>query len=148
MNTERSEQLSTDLSSSSCSDNDEMHWFSSSESSVRSVSDVEDRFGLSKQLAVWATKNSITRSATNELLEILRQQGLYLPKDARTLLGTPQGVQIAEKCGGTYHYFGTECNIVNVLKQNPDFIRKDEYSISMTINIDGIPLFKSIKTRM
>lgn len=61
---------------------------------------------LEIDLAVWATKNKCTRSALNELLAILRKQGLRLPKDARILLRTPRTVDVVEKCGGNYFYMG------------------------------------------
>lgn len=59
-----------------------------------------------EELSEWAIRNNITRSATTELLEILRRNGHRLSKDARTLFKTPRMTQIAEKCGEQYLYFG------------------------------------------
>ncbi|XP_063882571.1 uncharacterized protein LOC135112246 [Scylla paramamosain] len=45
---------------------------------------------LEEGLALWASKNNITRQAANELLELLRNNGHNLPKDSRTLMETPR----------------------------------------------------------
>lgn len=62
---------------------------------------------LRNDLAKWATNYTCSRSALNELLEILHQHGHQdqLPLDARTLLGTPRQINTIEKCGGQYIYF-------------------------------------------
>lgn len=83
----------------------------------------------------------------NEMLDILRCQGHRLPKYARTLLGTPQMVQVIEKCGGKYYYFGIETGIIRILAQNVSFAESND-SVDLTVNIDGIPLFKSSNVQM
>ncbi|KAG1670860.1 hypothetical protein GQR58_016655 [Nymphon striatum] len=60
---------------------------------------------VKEKLVEWATKNQLTRSSLNELSEILRDEDIPLPKDARTLLQTPRAVAIENKCGGKYAYF-------------------------------------------
>ena len=62
-----------------------------------SDSDNENEPSLSEEVAAWATKNKCTRSALNEMLDILRRQGHRLPKDGRTLLQTPQKVESVKK---------------------------------------------------
>lgn len=57
---------------------------------------------FSAELASWATESRCTRANLNKQLVLLREQGLPLPKDARTLLKTPRTVQALEKCGGQY----------------------------------------------
>jgi len=44
---------------------------------------------LWSDLAKWAVRNKTTRTSVDELLSVLRH---WLPKDARTLLGTPRHV--------------------------------------------------------
>lgn len=97
---------------------------------------------LGDELAAWANTNKITRSGLNEMLDILRRHGHRLPKDARTLLQTPRLVVTEEKCGGQYCYFGIESGLLRTLAQNPLFAERDD-SIDLTVNIDGLPLFKS-----
>lgn len=94
------------------------------------------------QLAVWASQENIRRESVNLLLRILREQGHELPKDARTLLQTPRFVLTTNKCGGQYAYFGIASCLRKILSDNTDFAKKND-SIKMTVNVDGIPLYKS-----
>ena len=65
----------------SLSDSDDhARWTSDSEVDMAPID--EDQPSLSEQLATWATRNSLTRSSTNEILGILRGHGHNLPKDA------------------------------------------------------------------
>ena len=48
----------------------------------------------------------------NELLEILRQNGHRLAKDAKTLLKTPSNVPSIDKRGGHYIYFSITSGIL------------------------------------
>jgi len=96
---------------------------------------------LAVELATWATNHKITRSATNDLLVILRNQGHdYLPKDQRTLQKIPSEIESFDKCGGKYIYFGIDNGIQQIINENahqiPDLIE-------VSFNIDGLPLFKS-----
>lgn len=79
---------------------------------------------LEADLAAWVTRNKCTRSAANELLVILRKQGLQLPKDARTLSKTPRTVEVVEKCGGKYLYMGLKSGISKLILQNEDLKKK------------------------
>lgn len=97
---------------------------------------------LQDGLAVWASQNNITRQAMTSLLGLLRKAGHDLPKDARTLLQTPRCVPTTEKCGGKYSYFGIESCLRKILSDNLDFI-KENNSIKLIVNVDGIPLYKS-----
>ena len=100
---------------------------------------------LSEEVAAWATRNCLKRSALNDLFDLFRRQGHRLPKDARTLLQTPKKVATVEKCGGHYAYFGLASGIVKILAQNRGF-RED--SIGIFLNIDGVPRFKSTNMQM
>lgn len=105
------------------------------------LSETESDADLCQELAAWATRNHCTRSSLNDLLNILRKQGQKLPKDARTLLETPRAIEIENKCGGQYTYFGIEKGLRSILS-NQAHVEEDKV-ISLKINIDGIPLFKS-----
>ncbi|CAC5400720.1 unnamed protein product [Mytilus coruscus] len=67
-------------------------------------------------LAGWATQSKCTRSSLNELLEILRKQGLRLPKDSRTLLQTPRSINTIRKCDEDYLYLGLETGLLKIQK--------------------------------
>ncbi len=114
---------------------------SSSDSDTQSVDLEGNPPIIEEQLAAWATKHQCSRAALNEMLEILRGHGHRLPKDGRTLLGTPTRVVSVNKCGGQYIYFGIESGLLRDLSQGvfqpPDGILK------LDVNIDGVPLFKS-----
>lgn len=97
---------------------------------------------LSEELATWASQFDIKRQALNGLLEILRKSGHNIPKDGRTLLQTPRYVTVRDKSGGKYSYFGITSRLQLMLSHNPDFV-KDHDSVRLSVNIDGIPLYKS-----
>lgn len=91
---------------------------------------------LCSDLADWA----VTHKSVNDLLKILRKHGHNeLPKDSRTLLCTPKVVERQAKCNGEYIYYGLETGLRRTLLQCPE--SKDH--IAVTINVDGVPLFKS-----
>ena len=66
------------------------------------------KVSLSQRLAACAIKNNWSRDSVTDLLKILCDEGLELPKDARTLLKTPRDVKTFQKCGGEYCYFGIQ----------------------------------------
>ena len=101
--------------------------------------DHDDVPQLHKELAACATQNRWTRSSINDLLNILRINGLDVPKDARTLLKTPTRIETYEKCGGDYAYFGISNGIRSVINEH----NSNNNVLSLSINIDGVPLFRS-----
>jgi hypothetical protein len=108
--------------------------------------DEEEETELSVELADWATKNKITRSALTELLATLKSHGHgELPKDKRTLLKMPRKINTIMKCGGQYCYFVIETGIISILEKTRPFTYN---SIIVKINIDSLPLFKSSTTQL
>eukprot|EP00794_Sanderia_malayensis_P012558 gene12558-13844_t len=95
---------------------------------------------LNSELASWAVKHNCTRACVNDLLTILRSQGHCLPKDNRALLQTPSSVNIIEKCGGQYRYFGIGDGVLKVVPRNKLLVND---AVKLDVNIDGLPLFKS-----
>lgn len=83
-----------------------------------------------EKFASWATRS------------ILKDEGLDVPKDSRTLLKTPRQIQTEDKCGGQYVYFGIECSVVKIIAQKSKFLESSK-SVDLLVNIDGVPLFKS-----
>lgn len=110
---------------------------------VSSTTDANDEASFQMQLAAWATKHSCTRSCVNDLLGILRRQGYSLARDQRTLLQTPRSIVVTNKCGGQYTYFGLESRILSFVQKNSDLQCVKDGVIHLTINVDGLPLFKS-----
>lgn len=137
-NLSASENVSTDVSTST-------DYISSSDSTLYSESDNDSDQSIpeiGEDLAKWAVKNKLTRSALNEILQIFRQYGFRVPADARTLLRTPRIINVENKCGGQYTYLGLKSGILKILAQDTFFCENNDL-LKLEFNIDGLPLFKS-----
>lgn len=94
----------------------------------------------------WAINFNIAQTALKELLSIynysLKNKKLRkLPTDPRTLLSTPQKIEsIVSLDGGSYWHPG----VTHCLKSYFKTLDRS-MSISLNINIDGIPLYRSSK---
>jgi len=75
---------------------------------------------------------------------LLNQYHRSLPRDARTLLGTPSSTSFKQLENGKFHYFGLATNLKQIISQNRNF-KFQKFEISF--NIDGIPLFRSSNTQ-
>lgn len=94
-------------------DPDDQHYNNYSESDDTETGSSSDEISdLRSDLAQWAVWNKTTRTSVYELLCVLRKHGHRLPKDARTLLGTPRHVDTQDLCGGQYLYFGLESGLL------------------------------------
>lgn len=101
----------------------------------------EEEDCLRTQLAGWAIDNMIPHVALGKLLTILSKDHPTLPKDPRTLLKTVTCVKTTELSGGVYHHSGIESGILSQLLVSPELQKLT--SVSMQVNVDGLPLFKS-----
>lgn len=98
-------------------------------------------------LRMWSLRHNISHQAMKDLLALIREKynDTSLPMDPRTLLETPQGIGklCTEIPGGKYWHFGlTAC-----LKKWFANLSTD-ISISININIDGLPIHKSSKFQL
>ena len=95
-------------------------------------------------LATWAANFNIQHVALSELLKILNKHGMDVPNDPRTLLSTPKDLSEKDMCGGKYIYIGVAKTLSAAMKKAANgTIFSDGTSLTIDINIDGIPLFKS-----
>jgi len=96
------------------------------------------------KLQKWIINNNVTHSTLNSLLNILRAEfGYnYLPKDARTLLKTPNNTHAKKLGSGLYYYFGINETLSNLCNKQNVVIKFNE-EIILAANIDGLPLSKS-----
>lgn len=96
---------------------------------------------LKTKLRDWANTYRISKRALDSLLSILNSSGITsVPKNHRTLLETPLNVGIKEISRGKYWHNGLEkCLRLIFSTLNCDI------SISLSFNIDGVPLYKSSK---
>ncbi|XP_065647936.1 uncharacterized protein LOC136077156 [Hydra vulgaris] len=104
----------------------------------------DSNYSLCQKLTACSIRNRWTRASVNELLNILREEGLELPKDARTLLQTPRKVNIIQKCGGTYTYLGIKKSLETIFLHH----NFTERCIALCFSIDGLPLYKSSSTQL
>ncbi|XP_026830024.1 uncharacterized protein LOC113563100 [Ooceraea biroi] len=95
-------------------------------------------------LRKWAVENQVTLRTLGSLLKILKSIPMFcnLPLDPKTILRCGKRVEIENMGEGTYYNFGLKESIrkrilSGHIKQN---------MISLNINIDSVPLFKSIGT--
>lgn len=99
----------------------------------------ELRSGLRK----WSTKHQITHMALKDLLGVMAitDIGKMLPEDPRTLLETPKEIvltNIGEE--GQYWHHGLEKCLRAVFRNT-----NESKTISININMDGLPIFSSSK---
>ncbi|XP_055599416.1 uncharacterized protein LOC129748738 isoform X2 [Uranotaenia lowii] len=106
-----------------------------------------DKLNLEECLRYWAFKTGQTHAAINLIMEIIRRKtdGKKLPLSARTLLKTSrtETSKILAIPGGQYWYRGLQACLNNCFQnlQKP-------MSISININIDGLPMYKSSRLQL
>lgn len=105
-----------------------------------SISDPQD---LVDELSNWAIVHQVKHTAINTLMNILRSHipQNTLPKDARTLIQTPRYTKIItdDRLGGQYWHNG----LIKILTQVISSIEDVPPQLSLNVNIDGLPTFKS-----
>lgn len=94
----------------------------------------------------WALKHQIQHSALDDLLVGLKANGHpELPSTARTLLSTPRDIRSTTVSGMEYVHFGLRRTLEGQLNQYPGEALKKINKLELSLNIDGLPLFKSSK---
>lgn len=95
-------------------------------------------------LAQWTNEFHVKHNAVDEVLKILREHGHpELPETANTLLETCRSVDFEERSGVKYIYFNFKDQLLKRLKMYPDTLIKQLDCTDISLNIDGVPLFKS-----
>lgn len=94
----------------------------------------------------WALQHQIQHSALDDLLVGLKANGHpELPSTARTLLSTPRDIRSTTVSGMEYVHFGLRRTLEGQLNQYPGEALKKINTLELSLNIDGLPLFKSSK---
>ncbi|CAI5682040.1 unnamed protein product [Oreochromis niloticus] len=96
-----------------------------------------------KGLAEWAAEYNVSHNALSALLKILRQKGLDVPLDARTLMSTARKCNVINVAGGSYYHFGLKNSIAAALELLDFDLKKLTNNLTLRINVDGLPLFRS-----
>lgn len=88
----------------------------------------------------WGLENNITHIALRGVIQIINERfgKLMFPKDPRTILKTPRNVEITT-IGIDQHYWH---------KMVYEIVFKCVESISLNINMDGLPIHKSSKDEL
>lgn len=94
---------------------------------------------IKNKLRLWALNHRITKVALNELLSILIFAGFgFLPRDSRTLMGTPAKTAITTLSKGKIYNHGIQKCLENVFA-----VISRDISITLDFNFDGLPISKS-----
>lgn len=130
-------------------DNFEIGWDSIVENLAgpASSSDSEDsnsEENLHICLVKWVNDYQIKHNAVDSLLKILIQSGHpNLPASARSLLKTDRCVPTEVKSGMEYIYFPIKEELLKHFMRYPTAARENTTTLEISLNIDGLPLFKS-----
>lgn len=93
------------------------------------------------KLASWAIKYNPSREAVNSLLLILKHDHPYLPRDKRTLCGTPRHSTVISMDNGQYLHIGLRRALSQFISRFSN--HKFNNIIQIDVNIDGVPISKS-----
>ena len=109
--------------------------------------DIDSNVELQDNLSKWVSKFNIPQNAADDLLKTLRRSGhVGLPKTTRTLMQTIRKVETEIVSGMEYVYLGLKHELTNVLSKYPITAIEKLSVIELSLNIDGIPIFKSSRS--
>lgn len=111
-------------------------------------SEAEDiNFDIRREIQLWHIKNKNTHASTTDLLKVLKRHPCFqneLPADSRTLLKTPRDTISRKVEPGNYVHFGLKGQLLKYLRN----CEVSPESISVQINIDGLPISKSTNKQL
>ena len=93
---------------------------------------------LRDELSSWASKYNLPHTSVTDLLKILHRHDLDVPLQSETLRGTPRNLAVQQISGGSYMYLGVANSLKRILSGRGHYDR-----ISLVVNVDGLPIFKS-----
>lgn len=94
---------------------------------------------MKTQIAAWAVSCRVPHKSLRIILGILKNGGVDVPLDPRTLLKTPRINEIITLSYGKYQHYGIEKGIRNVLKDIKN-LRTTSNVLNLEINIDDVPI--------
>lgn len=109
-----------------------------------SLPNVLEEINFKNKFRHWVISHNISSNAVTQLLKILNPIVNFLPLDYRSLMETPRKTPTIKLKNGEMYYFGLANKLLFRMKQG---IKSQSCNkLSIQINIDGIPLFKSSST--
>ena len=94
-------------------------------------------------------KYKVPHNFIDENLKLLKQKGIsQLPYTARTFLKTSPNNEIIIKSDVKYYYFGIQNMIIKYFEKYLQNNIYDSNDLHLSLNIDGLPLFKSTNLSM
>ena len=118
-------------------------------SSFSSEDDNVNDDSLREGLVNWTNKFLIKQNALDSLLVLLKSNGHPdLPGCARTLLHTSRSISIQKKSGMEYVYFPLAAQLLHHFKRYPAETVRGMDILKISLNVDGLPLFKSSSTNL
>ena len=107
-----------------------------------------DEIGLQDRLVNWVNDFQVKHNAVDSLLKLLKQSGhSELPSTARSLLSTAR-VNTQIKSGMQYLHFPLADVLLRNFLSYPRSTRQNVDFLEISLNIDGIPLFKSSRSSL
>jgi len=111
---------------------------------ISSDEEEAEEVSLALDLVKWTNQYQVKHNAVDELLKTLRQHGHpSLPQTARTLLKSGTNLHTEEISGMEYTHLGLSKELLNAFHKYPLEVRQNVDHLEISLNIDGIPLFKS-----
>lgn len=109
---------------------------------INELNELEKNLEVRKGLRKWAIEHKITHSALREVMALFNRFGNIFPGEPRSFLDTPQTI-IKTKClnGGEYWHNSLEETMKNLFQN-----LYEPKTISLNINMNGLPIFNSSKT--
>ena len=101
---------------------------------------------VTDKMREWVNRFNVNHNAADSMLKMWRSEGhIELPMTTRTLLKTCTNVDIKEVSGTSYTYLGLKKEICSTYLRYPTAEREKATFIEISLNIDGLPLFRSTK---
>lgn len=96
---------------------------------------------LNQKLIAWNLKHRPSRSCVKDIIEILKEENLVVTPFYK--FHCPNRPIVENIAGGSYMHIGMPCHLKRIAE-----VIKLPKNISIDVNIDGLPLFKSSKTQL
>lgn len=103
-----------------------------------------NKLRIKDKLQQWVLAFNVSKNSVNNLLNILRSEGLDLPKDVKTSMNTHRSHNIININPGIYIHLGLNKMLFSVLDFNKHCLGNIN-EIFLGFNIDGLPLAHSSK---